>query len=104
MGHQNILTLVDYFETMNNRLLPSRLQPDAKLTPDDQSTLSPTLLSEASSLTASVEKAPTTSPMPLTSFAQLSPPSHIYMTMASSTATSSPKIFSSERQKTMQIS
>ena len=22
MGHQNILTLVDYFETMNNRTLP----------------------------------------------------------------------------------
>lgn len=25
MGHQNILTLVDYFETMNNRTLPRNL-------------------------------------------------------------------------------
>jgi len=26
MGHQNILTLVDYFETMNNRKLARRMQ------------------------------------------------------------------------------
>ena len=28
MGHQNILTLVDYFETMNNRTLPTSKFPD----------------------------------------------------------------------------
>lgn len=35
MGHQNILTLVDYFETMNNRLFAVLLQEgeNAKLTP-----------------------------------------------------------------------
>ena len=62
MGHQNILTLVDYFETMNNRgwkhilkLFGSNLL---------QYTSSQTSRSVESSLTEYAERDPTTSPMP----------------------------------------
>jgi hypothetical protein len=32
MGHRNILTLVDYFETMNNRTMRQNQRTSAKLT------------------------------------------------------------------------
>ena len=62
MGHQNILTLVDYFETMNNRKIAySSAMSNSLLTPA-QSTSSPTSPSAASSSTASAARAPTSSP------------------------------------------
>ena len=64
MGHQNILTLVDYFETMNNRKMAYVYCPtvsDSLLTPM-QSTSSQTSLSAASCSTASAARAPTSNP------------------------------------------
>lgn len=66
MGHQNILTLVDYFETMNNR--KNTYQPFIycqKLT-IAQSTWSLTSLSAASSSTVSAARALTSNQTQLT--------------------------------------
>lgn len=35
MGHQNILTLVDYFETMNNRMSLAPVSSDKLLVPGE---------------------------------------------------------------------
>lgn len=35
MGHQNILTLVDYFETMNNRMSLASISSDKSLVPGE---------------------------------------------------------------------
>ena len=62
MGHQNILTLVDYFETMNNCMpFDSAQEYLLKYIADSdcQCILSPTSPSEASSSTGYAEKAAT---------------------------------------------
>jgi hypothetical protein len=85
MGHRNILTLVDYFETMNNRTRNDmRLEATANSL---QSTWSLILLWEASCSTASAAKETTTSPMLPISSGLPSPLSPICTTTASCIAT-----------------
>lgn len=62
MGHRNILTLVDYFETMNNRRQTDQPSGEFSLI-YYQYTWSPILLWEASYSIAYVAKATTTNPM-----------------------------------------
>jgi serine/threonine protein kinase len=66
MGHQNILTLVDYFETMNNRKIACQPVIPRFILTSTQCTSSPTSPSAANSSTASAARAPTSSPMPQT--------------------------------------
>ncbi|MBE7180801.1 MAG: hypothetical protein INR71_06260 [Terriglobus roseus] len=90
MGHQNILTLVDYFETMNNRtprVPPSVSHRSGKSIDALQCTSSPTSPWAASSSTAYAERAATTRATPPTSSAPPCPPSPTCTTTASCTAT-----------------
>ena len=81
MGHRNILTLVDYFETMNNRTCPSPPCMDrADLT---QSISLPTSHLEASYSTAFAGRVTTTSPTLVISFEPHCLPSHTYTITAS---------------------
>jgi serine/threonine protein kinase len=101
MGHQNILTLVDYFETMNNRtwntcgITPFDVHPpvirivlklSCSLLPT-QSIWSPSSLLAESCLIESAAKAVITSRTPRILSAPHSPQSPIYMIMGSSTET-----------------
>ena len=81
MGHRNILTLVDYFETMNNR--PSSASHRMGIANLTQSTLLPISHLEASYSIAFAGRATTTNPTPVISFEPHSPLSHTYTITAS---------------------
>lgn len=106
MGHQNILTLVDYFETMNNRNRPSFPHVGWSLIVRGltaaQYTSSPTLPSAVSFSIASAVKAPTTNPTPQISSVLSCPPWLTCTTTALCIATSNLKTSSSAPPRTTQ--
>jgi len=78
MGHRNILTLVDYFETMNNRRSRRAVQYRISVLTRSQSISSLTLHLAVNCSTASVARVITTSPMLATSSEPHFPPLPTY--------------------------